>query len=292
MQTAHPNLAAILQSYRTQFEAKLQQAIGSFGPPSPLRDACVYALTNGGKRFRPALVMMIAKALDPEMDASDAALAIECAHTASLIADDLPCMDDDDERRDKPSLHKAFGEATALLASYALIAESYALLCRNAQKLKARRGPSAERAALIAIENASANTGIHGAAAGQQRDLFPPDNKLQTLLGTLQLKTAVFFEIAFVFGWLFGGGDPDLLETVKKASANFGMAFQIADDLQDVQQDKENGCAANIALLIGIPEAKRLFETEIYSLQNRLDELNLHSEDLLSLIELMRASAA
>ena len=106
-----------LKRYRDLIEAACQKKIAILGPKSPLRDACAYALATGGKRVRPALVLMIADALNEGADASYAALAIEFFHTASLVADDMPSMDDDDFRRDKPSVHKQFGEGAALLVT-------------------------------------------------------------------------------------------------------------------------------------------------------------------------------
>lgn len=85
--------------------------------------------------------MLIAKALNPSAEVSQAALAVEFFHTASLVADDLPCMDDDDERRNKPSVHKVYDEATALLVSYALISAGYEFLAKNAETLKASNAP-------------------------------------------------------------------------------------------------------------------------------------------------------
>jgi geranylgeranyl diphosphate synthase type II len=113
----------MLQGYQKLIVSKIEENLPAFGPKSKLRDACEYALMNGGKRLRPAIVFMTAEALGFEVDVTQAALSIEYFHTASLVADDLPCMDDDDERRSKPSVHKAFGESEAILVSYALIAQ-------------------------------------------------------------------------------------------------------------------------------------------------------------------------
>src|SRR6202167_2596390 len=101
--------------HRDKIEQEIAKSILSFGEKTKLRDACEYALTTSGKRFRPLIVIFIAEALGNGLNVYEAALAVEFFHTASLIADDLPCMDNDDERRDKPSLHKVYGEAIALL---------------------------------------------------------------------------------------------------------------------------------------------------------------------------------
>lgn len=275
------HLAAILQPYQLRINSRLKDLINGLGGPKTLKEACSYALTNGGKRFRPSLVLMIANAIDPKREAVDAALSIECFHTASLIADDLPCMDDDDERRNKPSVHKVYGESTALLTSYALISEGYACLVRNIKLLKA------DTIGTLAFENVTYNTGIQGATGGQLYDLYPPDPSLETLLQIHQMKTSALFEIAFVLGWLFGGGDSKLLPEVKKASAHFGLAFQIADDFEDLEQDQLQGNFVNIALMKGKVEASTLFKSEIEALKVDLKKLNLFTKEIQSLIDLM-----
>ncbi len=285
MQVIQNNLIELMRPYRSKIEVKLQQLIGLLGASTPLKEACAYALTNGGKRFRPALVLMIGKAINPDRDVTDAAMAIECFHTASLIADDLPCMDDDDERRDKPSVHKVYGEATALLASYVLISEGFASLTRNVRVLEAQGVADSASLGILALESVSANIGIHGAVGGQYWDLNSERRDLNEVREILRKKTATLFEIAFVLGWLFGGGKPDKISLVKKAAAHFGMAFQIADDLQDIHQDKDS---INIALSHGCEKAKHMLNEEVRKFQEVLQKLSMKSEELLGLVELMR----
>ena len=112
-------------SYRDKIEQEIAKSIVSLGNKTKLRDACEYALTNGGKRFRPLIVLMVAEALGQGLNVNEAALSVEFFHTASLIADDLPCMDNEEERRSKPSVHKVYGESIALLASYSLICSAF-----------------------------------------------------------------------------------------------------------------------------------------------------------------------
>lgn len=279
--------ARTLKPYQKTIEEVIRANISSLGPKTKLRDACEYALTNGGKRFRPVLVYMISNALGRQADVSQAALAIEYFHTASLIADDLPCMDDDDERRGVPSTHKAFGESTALLASYALIAAGYHCLA-NAKP------PRAEDHGLVcalAVENASYNTGLLGATGGQYLDISPPDLKLQTLRDVIQKKTCSLFEISFVFGWLYGGGSVELLPKVKQAALHFGMAFQIADDLGDVAQDAANGRQINMAGVFGREEALRMFHEEIGHYRRLLGELDLDVPEMRLLAEYLECES-
>jgi geranylgeranyl diphosphate synthase, type II len=279
-------LKQTLEQYRQTVEILIADNIGLLGDPSRLRDACEYALLNGGKRFRPALVMMVGAAVNEACDLSFAALAIEYFHTASLIADDLPSMDNDDERRNKPSLHIAFDEATALMASYALISAGYGCLARNAQILAEANLPFSNRAhqlCTLAVENVSFNTGLFGATGGQFLDINPPDLQLETLRDIACKKTASLFEISFVLGWLYAGGDLAKISLVKAAAYHFGMAFQIGDDLGDMDQDARNGRTVNIASVVGQKRAEELFKQEISQYLELLDELNIASPELVAL---------
>lgn len=264
----------LLKPYQEKIEDKINQSIPSIDLASPLRDACEYALTNGGKRFRPALVLMMANALNQRCDVSDAALAIEYFHTASLIADDLPCMDNDPQRRDKPSTHIKFNEATALLASYALIAAGYELLARNAKIL-----PDQSSFAII-IENVSYNTGLQGASGGQYLDIYPPNLSESTLREIIHKKTVSLFEISFVLGWLFGSGNPDQLALVKQAASHFGMAFQIADDFGDMTQDIKNNRLVNFPNVFGREKALLYFKKEMDGFFETLNRLGLNQSQL------------
>lgn len=277
------SIASLLQPYQQFIENQIRNHIEELGQKTPLRDACEYALINGGKRFRPALVLMIARALGHSVDVSQAALAIEFFHTASLIADDLPCMDDDDKRRDKPATHIVFGEATALLATYALIAAGYAGIAKNSEMIKNSALPfsaQADEIALLALNSATHLTGIHGATGGQFLDIFPPDLSLSTMKEVIYKKTVSLFEISFVFGWLFGGGNVKHLELVKKCAEHFGLAFQIADDLDDMDQDIANKKFVNLANAMGKEKALQMFDEEIEQFERALKKLELHSEEL------------
>lgn len=276
------SLAEQLKTYQRHVEECLAQNMDHFGSKgTELREACEYALLNGGKRFRPALVFMIADALNQGGDVSAAALAIEYFHTASLIADDLPCMDDDAERRNKPSLHKVYGEATALLASYALIAAGYGLIATAAKSLSASHCANG----LEALSNAAYNTGAFGATGGQFLDINPPDLSLKTLREILHKKTVSLFEISFVFGWIFGGGNILCLEEIKKCASHYGMAFQIADDIGDVEQDTINGRKINMAGVFGLEQAEKMLQEELAGYRSSLKNLGIVCAPLLGLAE-------
>jgi geranylgeranyl diphosphate synthase type II len=287
---AHFSFAIILEPYKQLIEQKLRENVEQLGPKNPLRDACEYALLNGGKRFRPALVFMIAKAIGYDADVSQAAMGIEFFHTASLIADDLPCMDNDDERRSKPTTHKVYGESAALLATYALISAGYGCLAKNAHAIKHSRHPFAHQSdhlCVLALENATYNTGLCGATGGQFLDLAPPNLSLSLIQEVIQKKTVTLFEISFVLGWLFGGGDLNQVNFVKKSAAHFGMAFQIADDLDDMMQDSTHEHALNIANILGKERAKQMFHEEIDRFNHMLEHLKLNHSDLQALARLL-----
>ncbi len=287
-------LAKLLSPFQREVEAALIKKMCVFGAKTPLKDACEYALTEGGKRFRPALVLMIARALNCPHDIMDAALSVEYFHTASLLADDLPCMDDDKERRGKPATHIVYGEATALLASYALIAEGYRCLSVNAAELVRLGVGNGHAIGILSIENVSLNTGIKGATGGQYIDLYPPKIDDSTYTETVLKKTVALFEISFVLGWLFGGGSIDKLDLVKKAAYHYGMAFQIADDFDDFKADLANERLMNAVSLFGPKEALNQFQEELKGYRVCMTALNIASNELLgianSLEELLQSA--
>lgn len=284
------SFATILEPYRRLIEGKLQENIKQLGPKSLVRDACEYALLNGGKRFRPALVLMIAQSLGYNVDVTQAAMGIEFFHTASLIADDLPCMDNDVERRNQPTVHCVFGESTALLATYALISAGYACLAKNSFEIKRSSthpfASESDRLCVLALENAAFNTGLFGATGGQFLDLSPPNHSLELLHEVIHKKTVTLFEISFVLGWLFGGGREEDLEIIKKCAGHFGLAFQIADDLDDMKQDLAQN-SLNLANILGKECAIQMFHEEIKNFHQILNNVHMNQGDLRSLADIL-----
>lgn len=248
-----------------------------------LLEATSYAL-GGGKRFRAMLVFLLGDTLGKGVDVSHAAFSVECFHAASLIADDLPCMDDDAFRRGKPSLHKAFGEDVAILASYALIAAGYEGISKNGEKLKehAHLQKTAEHRIVLALRYVSQMASL--ATKGQYLDLYPPKKDLPTALDIMRKKTGTLFGVSFVLGWIFGGGDLFLLPLVQEAAMHMGMAYQIADDLDDEVQDG----SMNIVSFLGREKASSLREEELASLEHYLQTLHLWSEPFQTLCNHLR----
>jgi geranylgeranyl diphosphate synthase, type II len=271
----------MFEKYRARIALELEKEMAQMGEPSRLRDACEYALLSGGKRLRPIFVLMVADALGNGLDAMPVALSVEFFHTASLIADDLPCMDDDDERRNRPSLHRMFEESVALLASYTFIASGYEGIYKNHLRMKEDPvfGHKANEAVLHALEISTRCAGIRGATNGQFLDLFPPDNRLETIEKIIFQKTVTLFQISFVLGWVFGGGDPARCKEVEASAYHLGMAFQIADDIQDMSQDTSHACEINIATILGFEKARERFESELQLWKDSLVNLGIWNED-------------
>lgn len=264
--------------HRDKIEQEVAKSILSLGDKTKLRDACEYALKSGGKRFRPLLVVLVAEGLGHGLNVYESALSVEFFHTASLIADDLPCMDNEEERRNIPVLHKVYGESIALLSSYALICAAFEKIHCNAALLKEAGLPFssfADRACVIALEHATRCAGIMGATGGQFFDLFPPSLNLDAVRQIIYQKTVTLFEVSFIFGWVFGGGDLSQIDRLKKAAYHFGMAFQIADDMGDLAQDEKNQREINFAKHIGKERALNVFNDEMQQFQKLLTELCL-----------------
>lgn len=193
-----------------------------------LLDAMDYSLTAGGKRIRPVLVLEFSRLLGGNMeDTLPVACAVEMLHTYSLIHDDLPCMDNDDLRRGKPTSHKVFGESTAVLAGDALQAEAFGTILRCPLPVE-RRAKCAEILAGAA--------GIDGICGGQYMDLSAEGHALSAEeLSDLQArKTGALLAGACMLGVAAAGAGEDMLNLAGQYGAQLGAAFQIRDDMLDV----------------------------------------------------------
>jgi geranylgeranyl pyrophosphate synthase len=197
--------------------------------PARLHTAMRYSLEAGGKRLRPVLALAAAElfGLKPnDDDALPAAIALECVHTYSLIHDDLPCMDNDDLRRGRPTAHKAFDEATALLAGDALLTHAFALLATNY---------TGDLGVALVRELADA-AGSRRLIGGQMEDLLA-EKKADATADELEFihlnKTAAMIEAALVMGGLVGGAQEKDLSALRATGRHLGLAFQIIDDVLD-----------------------------------------------------------
>jgi geranylgeranyl pyrophosphate synthase len=241
-----------LEAARAQFDADLERALPGPGViAGPLAEAMAYACA-AGKRVRPLLCLAVAVAAGGGYgDALPAALAIEMVHCYSLVHDDLPSMDDDVERRGRPTLHVKYGEAEAILAGDALLTEAFYVLTRGQQAPgPASSGERAVAAALVA-ELAGA-AGWRGMVGGQAEELAAP--VAAGLVGArriAELKTGALFRAACRLGAMAAGADGDLLLQVTRFGELYGLAYQVIDDLCDLERDTKLGRNLNLAVLLG-----------------------------------------
>jgi len=268
---------AFLLPYKKKVDNAIKEALLQMGEKTPLIESIEYSLTGEAKRFRPLIVLFIAEALG-DKDVMDAALAVEFFHTASLIADDLPCMDDDDMRRNKPSLHKVYGEDVALLASYTLIAAGYERLSIASVK----HGLNGPVLCTEALQLVSTRAGSMGATNGQYLDLYSQAKDLKTLDKIIYQKTVTLFEISFGLGFLFGGGKKEELQTVLEAAYHLGYAFQIADDLQDMDQDEKS-----LATILGKEKALQVYQEHRRKFDEKCSQAKIVHKGLTRLVKLL-----
>lgn len=200
--------------------------------PARLHEAMRYTLQAGGKRLRPVLVLATSDLLGSRHDALPAAIAIECLHTYSLVHDDLPCMDNDDLRRGRPTAHRQFDEATALLAGDALLTFAFQLLGRHYAET-----PALATALLRELGEAAGSEQLIG---GQMEDLLG-EKKADVTADELDFihhnKTAAMLTAALTMGGLCGGASEAQLSDLRTAGRHLGLAFQIIDDILDATAD-------------------------------------------------------
>lgn len=232
------DLQRYLAERRQAVDRALDQALPSKDfPPSSIHEAMRYSVMAGGKRLRPILVIAGAEAAGGSMaDVMPTACAMEMIHTYSLIHDDLPAMDDDDFRRGRPTNHKVFGEALAILAGDALLTLAFRLVAENFSS--GRRDPSLLRDVVAEIADAAGTSGMIG---GQVVDIESEGQKVlpETLEYIHIHKTQALIRASLRTGALLMGAPPRLLSPLTRAGECLGLAFQIVDDILDVEGSLE-----------------------------------------------------
>jgi geranylgeranyl diphosphate synthase, type II len=235
-----PDLDRYLRERAIIVERALAETVAeSDGAASRLFEAMRYSLLAGGKRLRPVLALAACEAVGGPSDAAIGfACAIEMIHTYSLIHDDLPCMDDDDLRRGRPTNHKVYGEAIATLAGDGLLTDAFAVLTRSAL------GPKARIPCQIALETVAElaeAAGSAGMVGGQVIDLLGEGRamELRELEYLHRKKTGALFVAAVCGGARIGGADHVQLEALREYAKALGLAFQVVDDLLDVEESAE-----------------------------------------------------
>ena len=249
MSVTAASMRAWIEAQRAAVEAALDRFVPVQGEPAIVHDAMRYSLMAGGKRLRPLLALAAAEAVaerqgTPSEDARELALACACAleliHTYSLVHDDLPAMDDDTLRRGRPTAHVVYGEGMAILAGDALLTEAFALLSREPQE--GRGLDSAELASrkICTIGIVAEAAGARGMVGGQAIDLraaattgepLTPD----TLKDMHARKTGALIRAAVLGGATMAGAAPPLYEALDLYASQVGLAFQIVDDILDVE---------------------------------------------------------
>jgi geranylgeranyl diphosphate synthase, type II len=228
-----PSFTEYLQARRVEIEAALAAALPAPPDcPSVVADAMRYSVTAGGKRLRPILCLAAAEAVGGDRSvAMPAACAIELIHTYSLIHDDLPAMDDDTLRRGRPTLHVVAGEGMAILAGDGLLTEAFALLAR----LPETADPTILSRRLRVSGVVAVAAGATGMVGGQALDLDGSSMNADSLRVMHSKKTGALIRASAVAGAIMGGATDTIVDRVDAAAADFGLAFQIVDDILDVE---------------------------------------------------------
>lgn len=227
------------KSYWSKRQKLVEQALQTSLPkatakPPTIHQAMRYSIFAGGKRLRPILCLATAESLGGKIEpAIPLACALECIHTYSLIHDDLPCMDDDDLRRGKPTSHKVFGEAIAVLAGDALLTEAFQL---TASFSGSKRYPTAD-----AVKELALSSGSLGIIAGQVADIEGEGRKvpLSHVRYIHENKTAALIRCSIRLGAMASNATPTEMKNLTIFGHNLGLAFQVIDDILDVTQSSE-----------------------------------------------------
>ncbi len=229
-------LNAFSAKYKTLLEEHMRQAIGNLHAPERLKESMLYSIEAGGKRIRPLLLFATLEAFGKEPAIGmEAASAIEMVHTYSLIHDDLPSMDNDDFRRGKATNHKVFGEAAAILAGDALLTLSFKQLASIPEDIAA---PDIK---LSLISELSEAAGAEGMVGGQVADMEGETKSLsiKELEYVHTHKTGKLLVYSVGAGAGLAGADPALKKQLEEYAYHIGLAFQIRDDILDLEGDPD-----------------------------------------------------
>jgi Geranylgeranyl pyrophosphate synthase len=258
-----------------------------------LIDSMRYSLINGGKRLRPYLTLEFAKICGNNYEtALDSACAVEMIHAYSLIHDDLPCMDDDDLRRGKPSNHKVFGEAVALLAGDALQTLAFETIINCNLPFEYR---------IKAVKALAFYSGVHGMAGGQAIDLLSENELIsgEDLTEMHSLKTSALITCACKLGCIAAGADEKKIKASELFGQNLGLLFQITDDILDVTSDfktlgktvgkDEKQNKNTFVTKYGLEKAKELCEFYLSKAKASLTLFNEDTSNIMLLCDLIKS---
>ncbi|MES5884471.1 MULTISPECIES: (2E,6E)-farnesyl diphosphate synthase [Bacillus] len=283
-----------LKESKTFVEEKLVSYANELQCPNVLREAMAYSLEAGGKRLRPLLLFATLQAFGKERNLGvGAACALEMIHTYSLVHDDLPCMDDDDLRRGKPTNHKVFGEAMAVLAGDGLLTYAFQVIMAYEQK-----EISAEKKVRLVLELAKA-AGPEGMVGGQVADMEAEGKRLtiDELEYIHKHKTGKLLEFAVLAGAILSDATEEQEEKLLAFAKYIGLAFQIRDDILDVEGTEEeigkpigsdlSNEKSTYTTLFTVDRAKDILEETIAEAKGAISSLQLQDEYLLSICDLI-----
>jgi geranylgeranyl diphosphate synthase type II len=272
----------------------IQHLTKYFKEYNPMLDICIYSLKNG-KKIRPSISLDICKSLSNSIDnALFPSLIIEYIHTASLIIDDLPCMDNAISRRNVPTTYIKFGEAATQLSGIVFVSLAMDALH---QGLNNKIDPNNKLKIFeLLLSKFSKILGQEGIAGGQMLDLAFSNKDIKNLYTEkidlkemILKKTGALFEYSFLIGWLFGDGDIDKIDDLKDASTSFSMIYQILDDLDDIEEDKTTAQKSkNYAITNG--KENSIKDCLDYIIKFKLDmiKLNIYSDYFNELMNYVR----
>ncbi|MEC1417058.1 polyprenyl synthetase family protein [Bacillus haynesii] len=289
-------LDGFLNSRKTVIEERLPMYIKDLQAPSILKESMLYSLEAGGKRLRPILVLALLHAYGKDEEAGiPVGCAVEMIHTYSLIHDDLPCMDDDDLRRGKPTNHKIYGEATAILAGDALLTESFKMITSNMPS-----DVSAEKRIRLVNELISA-AGAEGMVGGQILDMEAESKSvsLDELQRIHEGKTAKLLSFSVIAGAILADASEKEIEKLREFSHHIGIGFQIRDDILDLEgsedkigkrigSDATNGKSTYPSLL-SLEGANQKLDEHIEKAKQLISELPLEKELLYEFCDMIAA---
>ena len=234
---ARESITNYLARRAVEVNTRLESLVPSeMTPPRQLHTAMRYSLLAGGKRLRPILVLAAGEAFGAAAeDLMPAACAIEMIHTYSLIHDDLPAMDNDDLRRGRPTCHKEFGEAVAILAGDALLTQAFLALASDSS------GRDPERQVRVIREIATAAGTVDGLIGGQMADIESEGKEVEPpmLEYIHRSKTGAIISASVVVGGIIAGASDEQIDKLRAYGERIGLAFQIADDILDVISTSE-----------------------------------------------------
>jgi len=251
--------------------------------PSIIHKAMRYSVFGGGKRIRPILTLVTAELFGKDSESViKASCGIELIHTFSLIHDDLPSIDNDDFRRGKPSNHKVFGEAIALLAGDALLVSGFDLIIKNSEVKEIKK-----QSILKIIKETSFYTGTENMLGGQVEDvaLKNEDVTKEDLINLYMKKTAALICLSIRAGAILSEAKKRQLKALTKYGKNIGLAFQIVDDMLDIMQDQRDTGKLTYANKFGMKESNSESERLIKEAKDSLKIFNHKAEILKSLAD-------